>query len=81
MSLCCPSPQEVADQRVPDELMALAMQNPRFRRSRQKHQKKIGMTGKGGKREGKGRGSGGNYRVRPGLGATSEVCYHWYQIM
>ena len=70
-------PQEVADQRVSDELMKVAMmvsglchcrsasvtvfalQNSRFRRSRQKHNSK-------------GRGPSGQ-RARPGLGATKEV--------
>ena len=56
--------------------MSIAMQNPRFRRSRQKHGGRRGVAGQGEARKGgKGRGSGGSrtYRVRPGLGATSEV--------
>ena len=63
----------MADQHVPDELMGVAMQNPRFRHMRQKHgtRDRRGL-GAGGRKEGRGRGSGG-YRVRPGLGASSEV--------
>ena len=54
---------EVADQAIPEELMQLAMQNPRFRSSRAR-------SGKGGK---KGRGVIPNRKARPGLGATSET--------
>ncbi len=63
----------MADQRVPDELMGVAMQNPRFQHIRQKHghRDRKGL-GSRDRKEGRGRGSG-NYRVRPGLGASSEV--------
>ena len=58
---------------MPDELMAVAMQNSRFRHMRQKHghrdRRGLGSTDR---KEGRGRGSGG-YRARPGLGASSEV--------
>lgn len=64
---------EAADQNVPEELMKIALQNPRFRKSRAKQQQ-----GGGGRREGRGRGSGGGgaparYKERPGLGASTET--------
>lgn len=67
--------QEVADQRVPEELMTLAMQNSRFRHSRQKHGGRRGGGGGGGRGRGRGSGESGGFRVRvrPGLGATKEV--------
>lgn len=71
--VCCA--QEVADQHVSEELLGVAMQNPRFRRTRQKYGGRGGRGAGGGggeRREGRGRGAGG-YRVRPGLGASAEV--------
>jgi ATP-dependent RNA helicase DDX42 len=61
---------ETADQVVPDELLQLAMKNPRFVKSRSKYnksQKNVGGTVLGG-------GMGGaNKRLRLGLGATKSA--------
>ena len=74
----------MADQRVPDELLQIAMQNPYFKRSRQKSGGRGRHSGGGGggsgggggggaKGRGYGGGAGGRAKLRPGLGATTEV--------
>lgn len=67
--------QETAGQIVPDSLVQLAMQNLRFRKSRQCHDHRRGRGGGGGS-------GAGRRRERLGLGASKEasiasLLYHY----
>lgn len=70
VNLFCISLKEQANQTVPESLLSLAMQNPRFKKSRFNRAGGGGGGGEGGgaRRPGLGRGRGG-----PGLGFTGST--------
>ncbi|KAG0244900.1 ATP-dependent RNA helicase ddx42 [Actinomortierella wolfii] len=67
---------EEFDQPVPPELMKVAMQNPRFRKSRQFMENRRGGRGGGRGGRGRGRGVGSGHRIVEDL-QTHRMPYRW----